>query len=157
MRPLLTNLVLAIVWAALAGEMTTANFLVGFVLGYILLSLQHEVVGKSTYYSKLWHLVLFLGYFLFELFIASLRVAMEVLTPQAYSRPGVIAVPLDAKTDFEIMLLSIIISLTPGTLSLDVSQDRRLLFIHAMFVEDPDEVRASIKRGLERRLLELMR
>lgn len=157
MRPLLINLLLALVWTALAGEMTSTNFLVGFLLGYVLLSLQHEVVGKSTYYSKAWHLALFLVIFLEEMIRATLRVAMEVLTPRSYSKPGVIAVPIDAKTDFEITLLSIVISLTPGTLSLDVSRDRKTLFIHAMFVDDPDELRASIKDGLERRLLELMR
>ena len=72
-------------------------------------------------------------------------------------RPGVIGIPLDAKTDLEITMLANVISLTPGTLSLDVSPDRKTLYIHAMYVVDPDELRREIKDGLERRLMELLR
>ena len=72
-------------------------------------------------------------------------------------RPGVIGIPLDAETDLEITMLANVISLTPGTLSLDVSEDRKTLYIHAMYVENPDDLRTEIKDGLEKRLLELLR
>ena len=49
------------------------------------------------------------------------------------------------------------ITLTPGTLGLDVSEDRKTLYVHSMWVDDPDEVRREIKQGFERRVLELMR
>ncbi|NNJ70240.1 MAG: Na+/H+ antiporter subunit E, partial [Kiritimatiellales bacterium] len=71
--------------------------------------------------------------------------------------PGVIGIPLDAETDLEITMLANIISLTPGTLSLDVSEDRKTLYIHAMYVINPEDLRNEIKDGLERRLLELLR
>lgn len=157
MKPLLLNILLAFVWTALAGEMTGSSFFVGFALGYALLSLQHQMLDTSTYYSKPWQLTVFLAIFFAELLSANIRVAIEVLSPRTNARPGVIAVPLDAETDFEITLLSVAISLTPGTLSLDVSQDHKTLFIHSMFVDDPDAVRSAIKNGLERRLLDLMR
>jgi multicomponent Na+:H+ antiporter subunit E len=72
-------------------------------------------------------------------------------------RPGIVAVPLDAQTDLEITLMANLITLTPGTLSLDVSEDRHTLYVHAMFVDSPESVRDSIKNGFERRLLELIR
>jgi multicomponent Na+:H+ antiporter subunit E len=72
-------------------------------------------------------------------------------------RPGVIAIPLAAKTDLEITLLANLVSLTPGTLSLDVSDDKSVLYIHAMFVDDPDELRHEIKAGFERRVIEVLR
>jgi multicomponent Na+:H+ antiporter subunit E len=65
--------------------------------------------------------------------------------------------PLDARTDEEITMLANLVTLTPGTVCLDVSEDRRTMFIHAMFVNDPDELRNEIKQGLERRVLELLR
>ena len=99
----------------------------------------------------------FAGFFLWQLLLSNLRVAYDVITPRLHMRPGIIAVPLDAKTDQEITLLANLITLTPGTLSLDVSEDRRVLYVHAMFVDSPDEVRDSIKNGFERRLLELIR
>jgi multicomponent Na+:H+ antiporter subunit E len=72
--------------------------------------------------------------------------------------PGVIAVPLDARTDAEITLLANLITLTPGTLSIDVSADRKVLYIHTMDLgDDPVRFRREIKEGFERRLLEVMR
>jgi multicomponent Na+:H+ antiporter subunit E len=74
-------------------------------------------------------------------------------------RPGVVAIPLDARTDAEITLLANLITLTPGTLSLDVSSDRRMLYIHVMYIDNDDleEVRRKIKAGFERRVLEVLR
>jgi len=65
--------------------------------------------------------------------------------------------PLQARTDFEISALAILISLTPGTLSLDVSADKRVLYIHAMFAEDEEAVRKDIQDNLEARLLAIWR
>jgi multicomponent Na+:H+ antiporter subunit E len=72
-------------------------------------------------------------------------------------RPAIIAIPLDARTDVEITLLSNLIALTPGSLGLDVSDDRSVLYVHGMFVDDPEAFCREIKDGLERRLLELLR
>jgi multicomponent Na+:H+ antiporter subunit E len=72
-------------------------------------------------------------------------------------RPAIIAIPLDARTDLEITLLSNLIALTPGSLGLDVSDDRSVLYVHGMFVDDPDAFCRDIKDHLERRLLELLR
>jgi multicomponent Na+:H+ antiporter subunit E len=71
--------------------------------------------------------------------------------------PGIVRVPLDVKTDFEITLLANLISLTPGTLSLDVSEDRKVLYVHTMYVGDKDKFIEGIKSGFERRLLKLLR
>ena len=67
------------------------------------------------------------------------------------------AVPLDARTDAEITLFANVVSLTPGSLSLEVSPDRRTLYVHAMFLDDPDTFCRELKQGFERRVLELMR
>jgi multicomponent Na+:H+ antiporter subunit E len=96
-------------------------------------------------------------YFGKELLISNLKVLWDVITPQHISRPGIIALPLDARTDAEIMLVANLISLTPGTLSLDLSEDRRSLYIHVMFLDDIEQTRRQIKQGLERRVLEVMR
>ena len=81
----------------------------------------------------------------------------DVITPQHISRPGIIGLPLDARTDAEIMLVANLISLTPGTLSLDLSDDKRVLYVHVMFLDDIDATRQQIKRGLEKRVLGVMR
>lgn len=81
------------------------------------------------------------------------------MTPGLNIRPGIIAVPLDAKTDAEITVLAQVITLTPGTLSMDVSPDRSTLYVHALYVPNGDKqtIIDEIKNGFERRLLEVMR
>ena len=89
--------------------------------------------------------------------IANLRVAYEVLTPRYQMRAAIIAIPLDAESDLEITVLANLITLTPGTLSLDVSPDRKTLYIHAMHVRDVEKFRNDIKVRLERRVMEVFK
>jgi multicomponent Na+:H+ antiporter subunit E len=97
-------------------------------------------------------------YFLYELVVSSLQVAWDVLTPEMKARPTLVVVPLDAKTDLELMLTANIISLTPGTLSIDLSRDRTELLVHSMFgAEDPEAEIAAMKHGIERRVLRATR
>ena len=95
-------------------------------------------------------------YFLYALIVSSFRVAWEVVTVRTYSRPGILAIPLDVRSDLGITLLANLISLTPGSLSLEVSPDRRTLYVHFMFIDDPETERANIKNDFERRVLEVL-
>ena len=153
----LLNILLAMAWTALTGQFTPINLLIGFLLGYVALWLTQRTEARSSYFSKVRQVICFAFFFLWEVIKANLRVAYEVLTPGQGMTPGVIAIPLDAKTDAEIASLANLITLTPGTLSLDVSSDRRVLYIHAMYIRDADQFRSQIKEGLERRLLEVLR
>jgi multicomponent Na+:H+ antiporter subunit E len=155
MMPLL-NLILALIWAALAGKLTMLTFTSGFALGYLILWLVQPVLGRSKYFSKVPNAIGFTFYFLKELIRANLRVAIEVITIKHNMRPGIIAVPLDLHSDAGIIILANCITLTPGTLSIDVSSDRRVLYVHTMYVDDPDEFRNAIKDGFEKRIRELV-
>ena len=159
MRLFVVNVLISMLWALLTGRVTVGNLALGFVLGYVALTLLYteQEEKKSSYFQKSMQLVRFALFFAKELIVSSWRVAVDVVKPLPQMRPGVVGIPLDAKTDLEITLLANIISLTPGTLSLDVSEDRKTLYIHAMYVINPDDLRTEIKDGLERRLLELLR
>lgn len=102
-----------------------------------------------------WKAIELIGYFFGQAVLAAARVAWDVVTPRVYAKPGVIAVPLDVRSDIGITVLAALVTLTPGTLALDVSEDRRVLYIHSMFISDPDEDRREIKRTMERRVMEL--
>jgi len=155
MKYLLLNVALALVWTLLTGEFTQTNFFFGLLLAFSLLFLLRDVVGTTTYCKKVWQVVYFVLYFLWELLIANLHVAYEVITPKLYMHPAIVAVPLDLKKDLEITLLANLITLTPGTLSLEVSEDMRTLYVHGMYVDDVEEFRQSIKQGFEKRVREL--
>jgi multicomponent Na+:H+ antiporter subunit E len=157
MNYFLWNVLLAFVWATLTGQFTLGSVTVGFVLGYGILRLSQRVVGPSRYFLRVRQLLGFALYYLRELVWANLRVARDVLAPSYSMRPAIIAIPLDARTDLEITLLSNLIALTPGSLGLDVSDDRSVLYVHGMFVDDPEAFCRDIKGNLERRLLELLR
>ena len=151
------NIVLALIWVAVTGNFTGAGLVVGFVVGYIIIGISlRNVPAFSDYVRKVPRVIRFLLFFLKELVRSNIRVAWDVLTPTDYMQPGVIAVPLEARTDGEITMLANMISLTPGTLSLDVSSDRRVLYIHVMYLEFPEQSQQEIKM-LEARLLEVLR
>jgi len=151
------NLLLALGWAAISGDFTIVNVLIGFVVGYGLLYLAQRITGRSRYSTKVRQVIDFMLFYLWQFTLANLRIAIDVLTPRFRIRPGVIAIPLDARTDLEIVMLANLLTLTPGTLSLDVSTDRRSLYIHALYIDEAEKVRRDIKEGLERRLLQVMR
>lgn len=157
MQGFLVNVLLALVWAALHGRFTTTNLLTGFVLGYLVISIAPRGTAVFLYVLKVRMVLRFVVYFFKELFVANLRVARRVLASRRQLRPAVVAVPLDARTDVEITLLASVISLTPGSLSLDVSTDRKVLYIHALDAGDVARFRLHIKHGFERRLLDVLR
>ena len=151
------NILLALIWVAITGNFTGAGLVVGFVVGYIIIGISlRNVPAFSDYVRKVPRVIRFTLFFLKELIRSNIRVAWDVLTPTDYMLPGVIAVPLEARTEGEITMLANMISLTPGTLSLDVSSDRNVLYIHVMYLEDLKQAQEEIKY-LETRLLEILR
>lgn len=157
MRFLAWNLVLALAWCALRGRLTTPDLVVGFVVGYVALRVPAHVATRTRYFEKGARLVSFAIFFALDVIASALRVGYDVLTPTNYMRPAIFAVPLDARTDVEITILASVISLTPGSVVLEVSDDRRLMFVHFLYVDDPEETIARTKREIERRVLELLR
>ncbi|GCD80536.1 Na+/H+ antiporter subunit E [Schleiferia thermophila] len=158
----LMNNLLAFVWVALTGALSVKNFLFGFILSYFILWLISRGLGSGNdsgqkYFILVPRVIAFFFFFLYELLKANLQVAYDVITPKSYMAPGIVRIPLDVTTSLEITLLANLISLTPGTLSLDVSDDKKVLYVHGMFVKDKEEFIRSIKQGFERRILELTR
>ncbi len=157
MKLFLSNIILALLWALLSGDISQYSLITGFVLGYLVLGMMATQATEKSYFKKVRQTLAFVLEFLKELTVSTYRVVYDILTPAHHMKPGVIAFPLEAKTDAEITMLANVITLTPGTLSLDVSEDRKTLYIHAMYIDDPDELRREIKEGLEKKLLEMMR
>jgi len=148
---------LAGLFTILLGSGSIGVFLSGFGLGYAALWLSKPLYQNTRYFMTLPKTVNLVAYFLKELVISNLRVLWDVITPGHINRPGIIGVPLKAQTDLEIFVVASLISLTPGTLSVDLSEDRKTLFVHVMFLDDVEKAREEIKNGLEWRILEVMR
>lgn len=157
MNLLILNTILAIGFSAVLGEFSLGGFVAGFFVGYFALWITRSLYGQEGYFNHLSKVLRLAAYFLWQLVVSNLRVLWDVITPQQTSRPGIIGIPLDARTDMEITLVANLVSLTPGSLSLDVSEDRSTLYVHVMFMDDIETVRAEIKNGIERRVLEVLR
>ena len=155
----------ALVWAALKGAFTPLNLIAGLVFGFAVLlfvrPLYEDVEPEKAtarnvtgLFKRLFWLGELLLYFGYELVKSSVEVAQTVLRPKMGLDPGIVSLPLDCTTGLEITLLANLISLTPGTLSLEVSPDQEKLYIHAMFVGTEEaQTRDYIKRTLERRVI----
>jgi multicomponent Na+:H+ antiporter subunit E len=151
------NIVLAVAWAALTGNFTLTGLLVGFLLGSAALYMSKPLFpGCDRYFKRVWRWFKLCVLFLYELVVSSVQVVWDVLTPQHKARPGIISMPLDVEGEMGILLVTNLISLTPGTLSLDVTDDGKTLYVHAMFADDPDELRAQMKNGMERWVIEAL-
>lgn len=155
----LSNILLTLIWMFLTGEYNFNNFLFGLILSFIILWIISGTEEESSkkYFKIIPRILSFIFFFIWELTKANIQVAYEVITPNFNMKPGIIAVPLDAKSDLEITLLANLITLTPGTLALDVSTDRSVLYVHGMYVENKKEFIEDIKQGFEKRLLEILR
>ena len=149
---MLGSILLALVWAALEGEISLANLVIGYVLGYAVLALlARGGVVSPTLTARTVHAIGLAGFFAWELLIANFRVAADVLWGNRMT-PAVVAIPLDITSDGEILLLSMLINITPGSVTIDLSDDRRTLYVHVMHMETPDATRREIKDGFERRV-----
>lgn len=105
---------------------------------------------------RLWFGLVFLLVFIRELLIANVRVAWEVITPGLSLTPAIVRVPTDCRTEWETLILANALTMTPGTLSLEVDTERGDLFVHSLYVDDRDAFIAEI-RDLERQMLRMMR
>ena len=154
MTTFLLNIMLALAWAALLGEFTTTNLVTGFLLGFFALWVMQYAISGANYFIKVRQIITLAGVFVWALIQSNLRVAVSVLSPLDKMQPGIIALPLDITSDAEITLLANMITLTPGTLSLDVSNDKKTLYVHGMHVHDLEKFKGEIKDSFERRVRE---
>lgn len=143
---------LTLVWALLWGDFGLANLLAGLAIAafVVLVARPTGVRGiQLTSFHPLSALV-FIGYFLVQLVKSSLEVAWEVITPRPRRRRAIISVPMHVETDGLVTLVGNAITLTPGTLTIDVrrpnADDPPVLYVHALHFSDVDELRRQVLR-----------
>lgn len=154
---LLINLTIGLIWMFLSESYTFISFLTGFIVGIFLLFLLNRFIPDTFYFHyvlAIWRLILL---FIKELIIANIDVLKMVYKPKLDMQPGIIALPTDLRTNWEITLLANLITLTPGTLSVDVSSDNRFIYIHAMDLPDVDETIEQIKGTFEKAIKDVTR
>lgn len=166
MTTLVWNILLALIWAIALGPPTPFNLLVGFVVGFLVLSLAWRLglhyrddddAYETTYFGRVVQIIGFLCFFSKEMIAGNIRMAYYTLSPLSRLKTGIVAADIAGMSNMEITILANLITLTPGTLSLDISEDRSQLIVHCMDVSDPEKIKREIHDGFQRRVLELMR
>ena len=159
MIPFTWNLLLALLWMILTGVFTGPSFVVGFLFGYICLAMMERHIPVLDGYSrKVPGTIGFVLFFIWSVIKSNVRVAVDVASPRSIDKkikPGVIGLPLQLNSPVGITILANFITLTPGTLSLDVSDDHNVLYVHAMYLDDEHRQLAELKE-IEQRIIALM-
>jgi len=148
------SLILWFAWMLLSG-FTAGHAVLGAILAVLLPLGTRPFWPNVPRIRNLPRLLGFVVVVLYDIVVANVSVAIKVLGPLRSLRPGFVELPLELEDDFAIALLASTISLTPGTVSADVSDDRTLLLIHALDAESDDEVINAIRTRYEARLKEM--
>ena len=157
MRPAFLVALFTLLWLAVSGSFTIANLLLGLAVSGLSIFLIRGHLHPDGRRLRPLKMLSLLGLFIKELALSAWKVAVLVASPKMNLRPGIFAFPLTVDRDFEITLLANLITLTPGTLSVDVSEDRKVLYVHAIDCSDPAGARRDIAGGFEKKILEAFR
>jgi len=152
---ILLNAILAFTWMFMNDTYRAADFVSGFALGMIAIFMLRRFFPQRFYGYALYAIFKLIIIFIRELLLANLSVLKTVLSPKLKIKPGIFAFRTDLKTDWEITILANMITLTPGTLVIDISDDRSILYIHAMDIEDAEKAIHDIRVSFEKAIQEV--
>ena len=151
------NIIIAIMWMFLSESYTAPSFIAGYFFGILFIFLLRRFIPGEFYFKRVFKILKFIIVFIKELILSNIDMLKYVYSPKQIAEPGIFELPLDVKTNWEITLLTSLISLTPGTLSVALSDDNEKLFVHAMDIDDVHESIESIKGTFEKLILEVTR
>ncbi|WP_332690783.1 Na+/H+ antiporter subunit E [Halalkalibacter lacteus] len=152
---ILLNIFIAFIWAFLQNSYTGVDFLVGYVIGILILFVLRRFLHFDFYFRRIWAIIKLTLLFFKELILANVDVIKIVLSPKLNIQPGIVEVPTQLETEWELTLLASLISLTPGTLSMDFSDDNKYIYVHSIHVPDKEEMIREIHNTFERAILEV--
>lgn len=154
---LLLNFLLAFLWMFFTMSYEPIAFFKGYFFGLVIIFVFRRFFHTRFYLYRVLAVIKLLLIFIRELILSNLSVLKLVLKPKLDLKPGIFAYPTVLEKDWEITVLANLITLTPGTLVVDVSPDNKLLYIHAVDIDDADEAIDSIKNTFEKAIMEVSR
>lgn len=154
---ILLNFIIAFMWMFLNHSLSGVTFIIGYILGIFILFVLRRFFSERFYMSRVYSIMKLLLLFMRELVKSNIIVVRDILRPKLNIQPCIFALPITVKKDWEITILANLITLTPGTLVMDISDDNSILYIHAMNVNDVDEAIDDIKNTFEKAIMEVSR
>lgn len=152
---ILINLIIAVTWAFLQNSFTASHFFFGYVVGIFILFILRKFLIFDFYMDRFWALVKLLFLFVVELVKSNIDVIKIILSPKLKNKTGIIAVETRLDSKLEITLLAGLISLTPGTISMDFSDNGKTIYIHSLDIPDKEKMIEQIHNTFERAIMEV--
>lgn len=150
------SLLLFVVWLLLNNSYSPGQIVLATFFAITIPLLVDGMRSEQPKLKKPWLAVRYLFLVIYDIFVANIQVAALVLGPTKRLRPGFVAIPIELSTDVGITLLASTVSLTPGTVSTEVSEDKRWLYVHALHLGDEQELINEIKQRYERPIKEIL-
>ena len=142
-------------WLLMNDEISVGQVVMALVLGLVIPPFAARLDREFASFGRLRGIPQLAAVLLRDILVANITVARQVLGPERKLRPGFVWIPLDIRNIHGIAALTSIITLTPGTVSSVLSDDRRHLLVHVLHLEDADAVIAHIKNRYEKPLMEI--
>src|SRR5690625_1139450 len=152
---IVVNVIISFRWMFLSESYTFISFLFGYILGAFLLLLLNRFFPDRFYLKPIYKLFVLVLIFIRELILSNIDIVKLGYVRKPNFEPGIFAMPIEVKRNWEITLLANLITLTPGTLSVAISDDNSKIFIHAMHIDDIEESINDIKNTFERAIMEV--
>lgn len=154
---ILLNILLAFTWMFLKNEYSGNTFIIGYILGLLILIVFRHFFNERFYMLRVYAVMKLVLLFFRELILSNIAVLKVILKPRLTITPGIFALETKLTKDWEITILANLITLTPGTLVVNVSADNKTLYIHAMDLADKQEAIDNIKNTFEKAIMEVSR
>ncbi|MFD1991632.1 Na+/H+ antiporter subunit E [Paenibacillus nicotianae] len=154
---IILNLLIALIWMSLHTTWDTLNFAIGYLIGLLLIYIMRRFFAREFYGIKIWAVIKLLVLFIKELIVSSMVVLKHIISPRLKFKPGILTYQTELTSDWELTLLSTLVTLTPGTILIEISRDQHLVYIHAMDIQDAEELSAHIRGTFEQAIKEVTR
>jgi len=149
------SIVLLVTWLLLNNTIAMGHVVLGTILGILIPWFTSAFWPEKICLGKASVFLRFAMVVAYDIIVANMTVAKLILSPNDSLKPNFLHIPLDITHPLGISVLASTISLTPGTVSTDLSEDKKTLIVHALHVEDADAEIAAIKSRYERPLMEV--
>src|SRR5699024_9298694 len=147
---ILFNFIIALLWMFLQNSFSFSNFLLGYTIGIVILFVLRRFLIFNFYIRRVWAILKLIAIFMIELTKASIDVLEIAISPKLHNVPSIVAVETNLTTDVDITLPAALISLTPGTITMDLSADNTTLYKHSLDVPEKEQMSEEIRNSFER-------
>jgi len=153
----LLNLFIAFLWMFLQDEWSFLTFVTGYIVGLVVLYSLRRFFPTSFYTRRFFAMVKLFLLFVRESIVSSIAIIREVIRPQIKVSPGIFKMETDLEGDLEITLLALLLTLTPGSVVMEVSRDNKVFYLHALSLPESKEAVFKSQKKYEKAIKEVTR